>query len=235
MYRSEEKKNFYESSLFIKQPLDNVYVRSKFEAELEVLNAMLHGLDAKIIRVGNLTNRLSDSKFQPNYESNAFLTRFKAALDIRIFPDYLLPLYAEFSPVDQTADGVVKISQYADEQCIFHLNSNRPIYFDRMIEILKELGINMKVVTGKCFNETLEELAKNANTEYIYEAFQNDMDDNGQLVYDSNINIKNDFTVWFMKKARFEWAKLDVDYINAYIQYFISVGFFDKIMESIKC
>lgn len=226
VYRSKEEKDFYESSLYIEQPLENVYVISKFEAELEVLNAMLCGLDAKIIRVGNLTNRLSDCKFQPNYDSNAFLTRFKAALDIRILPDYLLPLYAEFSPIDQTADGVVKISQYANEQCVFHLNSNRPIYFDRMIEILEELGINMKVVTGKCFNETLEELAKNANTEYIYEAFQNDMDDNGQLVYDSNINIKNDFTVWFMKKIGFEWAKLDIDYIRAYIQYFKAIEYF---------
>ena len=226
VYRSEEEKNFYESSLYIEQPLENVYVRSKFEAELEVLNAMLCGLDAKIIRVGNLTNRLSDCKFQPNYESNAFLTRFRAALDIRILPDYLLPLYAEFSPIDQTADGVVKISQYSAEQCVFHLNSNRPIYFDRMIEILEELEIDMKVVTGKHFNETLEELAKNANTEYIYEAFQNDMDDNGQLVYDSNINIKNDFTVWFMKKIGFEWEKLDIDYIRAYIQYFKAIEFF---------
>lgn len=226
VYRSEEEKNFYESSLYIEQPLENVYVRSKFEAELAVFDAMLYGLDAKIIRVGNLTNRLSDCKFQPNYQSNAFLTRFKAALDLGIIPDYLLPLYAEFSPVDQTADGVVKIAQYADKQCVFHLNSNRPIYFDRMLEILEELGINMKVVTGQRFNETLEELAKNANTEYIYEAFQNDMDDNGQLVYDSNINIKNDFTVWFMKKIGFEWEKLDIDYIRAYIQYFKAIEYF---------
>lgn len=226
VYRSSEEKSFYESSLFIEQPLENVYVRSKFEAELKVLDAMLLGLDAKIIRVGNLTNRLSDSKFQPNYQSNAFLTRFKAALDLGLFPDYLLPLYAEFSPVDQTADGVVKIAQYADKQCIFHLNSNRPIYFDRMLEILDYLGIKMQIVSGESFNETLQKLARNSDTEYIYEAFQNDMDENGRLIYDSNIHIKNDFTDWFMRKLEFEWKIIDINYIKKYINYFKDIGYF---------
>ena len=227
VYRSEELKNFYETSLFIGQPLDNVYVRSKFEAEVEVLEAIRNGLNAKIIRVGNLTNRLSDSRFQPNYKSNAFLTRFKAALDLGMVPDYLLPIYAEFSPIDQTADGVVRIAQYADDQCVFHLNSNRPIYFDRLVEVLNQLGYRMVVVSGEKFNRTLQNLAKNSKTEYIYEAFQNDMNENGELVYDSNIRIRNDFTDWFMKKVGFEWAQIDFDYIKGYLEYFRNLGYFE--------
>ena len=227
VYRSEKLKNFYETSLFIGQPLDNVYVRSKFEAEVEVLEAIRNGLNAKIIRVGNLTNRLSDSRFQPNYKSNAFLTRFKAALDLGMVPDYLLPIYAEFSPIDQTADGVIKIAQYADDQCVFHLNSNRPIYFDRLVEVLNQLGYRMDVVSGEKFNRTLQNLAKNSKTEYIYEAFQNDMNENGELVYDSNIRIRNDFTDWFMKKVGFEWAQIDFDYIKGYLEYFRNLGYFE--------
>ena len=227
VYRSEKLKNFYETSLFIGQPLDNVYVRSKFEAEVEVLEAIRNGLNAKIIRVGNLTNRLSDSRFQPNYKSNAFLTRFKAALDLGMVPDYLLPIYAEFSPIDQTADGVIKIAQYADDQCVFHLNSNRPIYFDRLVEVLNQLGYRMDVVSGEKFNRTLQNLAKNSKTEYIYEAFQNDMNENGELVYDSNIRIRNDFTDWFMKKVGFEWTQIDFDYIKGYLEYFRNLGYFE--------
>lgn len=113
VYRSEEEKYFYETSFYIGQPLDNVYIHSKFEAEQIVYDAMLEGLDAKVIRVGNLTNRVSDYKFQLNYEQNAFLTRMKAVLEFGLFPDYMLPLYAEFSPVDLTAEGIVKIAQYA--------------------------------------------------------------------------------------------------------------------------
>jgi thioester reductase-like protein len=227
VYRSDEEKYFYETSFYIEQPLDNVYIHSKFEAERAVYDAMLEGLDAKVIRVGNLTNRARDYKFQPNYKENAFLTRAKSILEFGLFPDYLMPLYSEFSPVDLTAEGIVKIAQYADKQCVFHLNSNRPIYFDRFLEIVRELGIPMKVVEGSEFNAALDKTAKDNSTEYIYEAFQNDMDEYGKLLYDSNIHIVNDFTVWFMNKVGFEWCKIDLEYIKGYIEYFRKLGYLE--------
>lgn len=226
-YRSEEEKFFDETSLYIEQPLVNVYIHSKFEAETVVYDAMLEGLDAKVVRVGNLTNRAVDYKFQPNYTQNAFLTRVKAVLEFGLFPDYLIPLYSEFSPVDLTAEGIMKIAWYADKQCIFHLNSNRPIYFDRLLEVVHELGISMKVVDGAEFGRALEQTMQNTGTEYIFEALQNDMDEQGRLVYDSNIRIVNDFTVWFLKKAGFEWNEIDMEYMRGYINYFRELGYLE--------
>ena len=227
VYRSEEEKFFYETSFYIGQPLDNVYIHSKFEAERRVYDAMLDGLDATVIRVGNLTNRASDYKFQPNFRENAFLTRVKAILEFGLFPDYLMKLYAEFSPIDKTAEGIVKIAQYADKQTVFHLNSDRVIYFDRFLKVVHELGISMEVVSGSAFNEALQKTIKQSNTEYIFEAFQNDMDEQGQLVYDSNIRIKNDFTLWFLKKVGFEWNETDMEYIKGYIDYFRRIGYLE--------
>ena len=227
VYHSEEEKFFNETSFYIGQPLDNVYIHSKFEAERKVYDAMLEGLDAIVIRVGNLTNRASDYRFQPNFRENAFLTRVKAVLEFGLFPDYLMSLYSEFSPIDKTAEGIVKIAQYADNQSVFHLNSNKVIYFDRFLDIVHELGISMKVVSKKEFNEALQNTVKQRNTEYIYEAFQNDMDENGCLIYDSNIRIENDFTLWFLKKAGFEWNETDIDYIRGYIDYFRRIGYLE--------
>jgi thioester reductase-like protein len=68
---------FDETKLYIGQPLENVYVRSKFESEVAVLQAKLEGLDAAVIRVGNLSNRRSDLKFQKNHHENATLTRLR--------------------------------------------------------------------------------------------------------------------------------------------------------------
>lgn len=223
--RVAEPLNFTETDLFIDQPLDNVYIHSKFEAERTVLDAALDGLDAKIIRVGNLSNRISDFRFQPNYHSNAYLNRVKAALELGALPDYMIPLYAEFSPVDQTAEGIVRIGQYAQEQTVFNLNTNENLYFDRMVEILNKLGIRMEVLEGAAFNSVLQRLAKDEKTAYIYEAFQNDMDEDGKLVYDSNIHIRNDFTVWFMRKVGFHWAKIDTDYVRGYVEYFRKIGY----------
>ena len=227
VYRSDEEKFFCETSFYIGQPLDNVYIRSKFEAERKVYDAMLDGLNAKVIRVGNLTNRASDYKFQPNYTSNAFLTRVKAILEFSLFPNYLIPLYAEFSPIDKTAEGIVKIAQYADKQCVFHLNSDKVIHFNRFLEVVHELGIPMKVVSGAEFNCALQETMKQSNTEYIFEAFQNDMDEQGRLVYDSNIRIENKFTLWFLRKVGFEWNETDIKYISGYIDYFRKIGYLE--------
>ena len=227
VYRASEEKHFSETSFFIDQPLDNVYIHSKFEAERAVYDAMLEGLDAKVVRVGNLTNRASDYKFQPNYRENAFLTRVKALLEFGMFPDYLLPLYAEFSPIDLTAKGIVLIAEYAKEQTVFHLNSNRPLYFDRMMELLPTLGIPMQIVNATEFNRALEQTLQNTSMKYIYEALQNDMDEDGKLVYDSNIRIENEFTLWFMKQVGFEWNEIDVTYLKGYLEYFRDLGYLE--------
>ena len=224
--RVDEPIDFTEANLFVAQPLDNVYIRSKFEAERAVLDAALDGLDAKIIRVGNLTNRLSDFRFQPNYHSNAFLNRVRAALSLGALPDYMAPLYAEFSPIDQTAEGVLKIGQYADRQTVFHLNSHRNLYFDRMVELLNQLEVPMQILPGEAFNTMLQQMGRNPETAFIYEALQNDMDDTGKLVYDSNIHIRNEFTVWFLEKLGFRWAEIDLDYVAGYIHYFRELGYF---------
>ena len=42
---------FRENNLYIGQSLENVYVRSKFEAECLVLDSIIDGLDAYILRV----------------------------------------------------------------------------------------------------------------------------------------------------------------------------------------
>lgn len=225
VFQSDEDKDFCETSLYVGQCLDNVYVHSKFEAEKAVYDAILEGLDAKVIRVGNLTNRVSDYKFQINYIENAFLTRIKAILEFGLFPDYLIHLYAEFSPVDLTAEGIIKIAQYADKQSVFHLYNNHPIYFECLLEELHELGIFIKVVNGEFFHEALEKTIRNSGTKYIYKAFQNDMDEQGRLVYDSNIHIKNEFTIWFLKRVGFEWNEIDIEYIKGYVNYFREIGY----------
>ena len=225
MYRASEPTDFTETSLYIEQPLDNVYIHSKFEAELAVLDAALEGLESKIVRVGNLTNRASDFKFQPNYQSNAFLNRVRAVLELGCLPDYLIPLYAEFSPIDQTAEGIVKIAQYADRQTVFHLNSHKNLYFDRMVTLMNDLGIPLEVVDGDAFTAKLQKLSGDEKQGYIYEAFQNDLDENGKLVYDSNIHILNEFTVWFMGKLGFDWTDIDYDYVKGYVDYFRKLGY----------
>ena len=155
-YISETEKHFFESSLYIGQPLDNVYARSKFEAEKAVLDAMENGLRANILRMGNLTNRLSDGVFQQNYESNAFLTRVKAVLELGLLPDYIMEIYAEFTPVDEAAKAIMTIVRhFSTEQTVFHINSTKVVYLDKLRAYFSELGYPINIVDGAEFTAAL--------------------------------------------------------------------------------
>ncbi len=224
---ASEERLFGEDCLYQEQSLKNVYVRSKFEAECVVLDAMLRGLQANIIRVGNLTNRSRDYVFQPNYKENAFLSRIKAAMELGCLPDYMLSLYSEFSPVDDTADAIVRIARHFNmEHTIFHVYSNQNLYFDRLIEILKELQIPMEVVGSDLFMERLK-LTVSENKAYIYEAFMNDLGSDGKLQYETNIHILNDVTLSYLKQLGFEWTKIDYEYVKGYIDYFQKLGYLE--------
>lgn len=227
-YVSETEKHFYESSLYIGQALDNVYARSKFEAERAVLDAMGEGLRANIMRMGNLTNRLSDGVFQKNHESNAFLKRVKAILEMGVFPEYLLPIYAEFTPIDEAANAVMTIARYfSDEYTVFHINSTKVYYMDRLVDYFNELGHEISVVDGKAFTVTLRKTMEQSGMEHIFETFINDMDEQGQLNYDSNIRIENDFTVEYLKRLGFEWSEPGIDYLRKYLSYFKNIGYLE--------
>ena len=225
-YISEDIKHFYESSLYIGQPLDNVYARSKFEAEKAVLDAMAEGLQANIMRMGNLTNRLSDGMFQKNYESNVFLQRVKGVLELGMFPDYLMNLYTEFTPIDEAANAVMTIARhFSTEQTVFHINSIKVVYFDKLFKIFNDLGFKVDVVNGMVFTEALRKTADQPGTAHIFETFINDMDEDDQLNYDSNIRIENDFTVQYLKQLGFEWTDIGIDYLCKYVEYFRKIGY----------
>ena len=227
-YVSETEKHFFESSLYIEQSLENVYARSKFEAEIAVLEAIYEGLPAQIMRMGNLTNRFTDGKFQKNYESNAFLQRIRAVLNLGVVPDYLMSLYSEFTPIDEAAEAVMTIARhFNNKQNVFHINSTQVVYLDKLLEHMNDLGCDMKTVSEKEFSAVLRKTMEQTQSKHIFEAFIGDMDENDRLNYDSNIRIENDFTVEYLRKLGFEWNDIDFKYIRKYVEYFRKIGFLE--------
>jgi len=76
-----------EQRLYLGQNMENQYVYSKFLAERALLQACAaRGLDAKVMRVGNLMARNSDGEFQMNAAANSFLGRLRAYSVVGCFP-----------------------------------------------------------------------------------------------------------------------------------------------------
>lgn len=222
-----EKKYFTETDLYIGQPLENVYARSKFEAEKVVFEAVIAGLQAKVLRMGNLTNRLSDGKFQQNYNTNAFLNRIRALLELKIYPESIVDYEVEFTPVDKAANAVMTITRnWNGNLTVFHVSNPLTIKIKNLLNNFETIGCDIKQVSVDTFKMKLEKVVKSGEKEHIFETLVNDMDENDQLNYDSNIRIKNDFTIQYLKKVGFKWSEIDIDYLRKYVEYFKTIGYF---------
>ena len=207
---------FGENNLFINQPLDNVYVRSKFEAEKYVLEEIASKkLKGLVLRIGNITNRYTDGKFQENSSDNAFLNRLKAFLFLKELPKSILNNYIEFSPVDRIAESIVVcMKYYTYPMTVLHLYNSNHLYINIFLEYLNELGYDINVVDDEVFKTHLNKLLFNSNDADKVSVLLNDLDKDRNLVYKTNLKITNKFTLKFLEKADFSWPIVTKEYIE---------------------
>jgi len=217
-------KNFSETNLFIEQDLNNSYVKSKFVAEKLVLENIPFGLNAIILRLGNITSRYSDGVFQKNISENAFLNRLDSFLKLGTLPDYLLNTLIEFTPVDLCADAILKIAHVTNiPYNVFHIYNHNHISISQLIEFLNELNIPINIANEKEFEQII---VKNSHDNInILSGFINDINKDKKINYGSNIKIKNTFSVEFLKRIGFEWKEISNEYIKKYISYLIKINF----------
>ena len=222
-------KEYNETDFYVGQSLDNVYSRSKFEAEAVVLEAVSNGLSAKIMRMGNLTNRYSDGAFQANYDTNAFLNRIKAFLILKALPESMLSESVEFTPIDDAAKAVMTISRHASEnQTVFHVKNTRLIALDHLVAYFNDLGYEMRVISDDDFYSLLMETAKGNSRNSYLNAFISEMDQHLQLTFD-NSKIDANCTEKYLRNLGFEWHKIDSSYISRYVKYFEAIGYFNLV------
>lgn len=219
---------FNETNFYIGQNLKNFYVRSKFEAEKLVLDAILGGLQACILRMGNLTSRFSEGKFQQNHFENAFVNRLKSFLQIGVFPKSLLNLYCEFTPIDYCGNAIIDIANHINKDfTVFHLLNEKHVYLDRLFNMLHEIGINISLIPDEEFSNTIQALLQDSSKKQELEGIINDLNADKKLVYKSQVNIQSNFTKEFLLKIGFEWPYIDINYIRNYFKYLTDIGYFN--------
>ena len=222
----EDEINYGEDKFYIGQNLENLYVNSKFLAEKVVLDAISKGLEAYILRMGNLTSRFSEGKFQQNHLENAFVNRVKTFLQLGCAPDYMMSGYAEFTPIDYSADAIIKIANHYDKKfTIMHLLNDKHLLLPKFCNILHELGVKLNVVTNEEFKNLIDYMLQDENKLTILQGIMRDFNTEKKLVYESNIKIKSDFTREFLRRIDFEWPDIDKKYIKKYLEYLIQIGY----------
>ena len=212
---------FKENNFFINQSLNNVYVRSKFEAEKLILEAINNGLDGYILRIGNLMPRLSDGKFQVNVNENAYVNRLLAFMKLKAVPDYLIDGYTEFTPVDSCAQAILKVVEYPTlKNRIFHLFNHNHVDIKLLLNIFNEYE-HIEILDNEDFVKYINKILSLPDSNELLSGILSDFDKNKRLIYESNIKLNSDFTIDYLKKTDFKWPIIDKNYLSRFIEKFI--------------
>ena len=216
---------FSENDLFIGQAVDNQYLNSKFLAERAVLEAAINDdLDVKIMRVGNLMARSSDSEFQINFESNGFINRLKAFITIGKMPYSMLMNNVEFSPIDTTAKAIVNLSKTPKECTVFHPYDYHSVCFGDIIEIIKPLGLNIDPAEENEYEIALDKaLADKSKQDGVSGLITSIGSGKVKKIW---VPVDNTYTIQVLYRLGIKWPFVSQEYIYNFIKYLDDLDFF---------
>ena len=220
---------FTEQRLYMGQFLGNKYIYSKFMAERLILDAVARkGLNAKIMRVGNLAARSTDGEFQANFATNSFMGRIKVYNMLGCCPHSVRNKQVEFSPINEVAHAIVLLSSTPRECTVFHPYNIHGQFLGDVLMGLLSVGDGVKFVEQEEFQQKMDE-AKNdpakAKAMSSLLAYQ-DMA-HGQKTAD--VKRDNDYTTQVLYRLDFAWSPTSWDYVERMLSAIGSLGFFDML------
>jgi amino acid adenylation domain-containing protein/thioester reductase-like protein len=227
LIQAQGNRCFSETELCIGQNyLDNLYVRSKFEAEVCVLKAINSGfLHATIFRVGILTGRHTDGHFQENIRGNAFYQKLKSLFELKAILRDRLHQELEFTPVDSCAKGIICIiSANPSNGRVFHMFNHKKVEIKKIIDILYSQGTEIELLDKELFYQLIEKYRKKKHNDSL-NGFVLDLTEERQIDSTFKIKILSNITQDYLAQVGFEWPDVTVDYLNKILDYMKQVGF----------
>lgn len=216
-----------EQRLYFGQYLGNQYIYSKFMADRIILDAVArHGLNAKVMRVGNLAARSTDGEFQVNFQSNSYMGRIRVYNMLGCCPFSHYDALAEFSPINETARAIVLLSATPKECVVFHPYNN---HVELMGDILTQLaGITggIRFVDSQEFDDAMEQAkndpqkAKALSSMLAYKDLAH-----GQK--SAMVDRQNNYTSEVLHRLGFYWSTTSQDYIERMLTAIAGFGFFE--------
>ena len=216
-----------ENKLWFGQFLDNRYISSKFLAERSVLDAVAHhGLNAKVMRVGNLAPRSYDGEFQANFNSNSYMGRLKVFHVLGCCPYDSYDELTEMSPIDQTAKAVVALAATPKECTVFQPFNNHTELLGDVLQIMKKVGKEIRFVETDEFEKAIAEAGKDPEKAKLLSAILAYQDvAHGQKA--AIIERDNRYTCNVLHRLGFHWRDTSWDYVERMLTAIAGFGFFE--------
>jgi thioester reductase-like protein len=205
---------------------DRKYTYSKFKAEELILDAIAHhGLNAKIMRVGNLSARQKDGEFQINFNTNNFLALLRAFVVIGMVPYEKLDMRFEFSPIDEVAHAIMLLAQTPEECVVFHPYNTHRQFLSDVLDGFAEAGIRLKRVETAEFSERLDKMMDNPDlVTFLRPLMAYNLGGKRQI---RNIETTNDYTTQVLYRLGFQWPPTATDYVHRFVDTIVGFDYFN--------
>lgn len=218
---------FTEQRLYMGQYLGNQYIYSKFMAERLILDAVaLHGLNAKIMRVGNLAARSTDGEFQANFSTNSFMGRIRIYNMLGCCPYAMRNKRVEFSPINEVSQAIVLLAQTPKECVVFHPYNIHGQFLGDVLSGLTSVTGGIRFVEQEEFQHAMDEAGQDPQKAKQMAALlaYKDMA-HGQTTAD--VQRDNDYTTQVLYRLGFEFSPTSWDYVERMLTTIGGFGFFD--------
>ena len=199
---------FDEHLLYIGQDYTkNVYVHTKYLSEKKILEERKNGLCANIFRVGSLTSRRSDGRFQINADENGLRNRLLGLLKSGIYTDGLSEYPVNFTPVDECAEALLCLMNSGKANNIYHVLNPTSITMNDIADVAKMV---LKRVPKESFEKMMSERMQDKQiSEYFF--YYKLAEKSKVIPIESNITQKR------LRELGFEWEVNSKDYIRRFL------------------
>lgn len=207
-----KKGEFTERCLSVGQNwADNEYVKSKFQAEEAVLEALNQGLNARIFRVGLLTGTV-DGRFQMRPEKNAFANRIRALCAIGCVPVGMLGARVEMTPVEACAEAIIKLALAESKHPVFHVYNDNAMTLGDIISLLEQNGHMIEVISDGEFIRRMTLLSKRGDLSHL-----TGLIDDLNTKETANITVSGNATKELLARTGFAWPEIDAEYMERFV------------------
>ena len=218
---------YTEQRLYMGQYLGNKYIYSKYMAERLILDAVaLHGLDAKIMRVGNLAARSTDGEFQVNFQTNSFMGRIRVYNMLGCCPFAMRNKRVEFSPINEVSRAIVLLATTPKECVVFHPYNIHGQFLGDVLTGLTKVTGGIRFVEQEEFSQAMErakddpQKAKTLSSLLAYQDMAH-----GQKTFDPARD--NDYTTQVLYRLGFSFSPTSWDYVERMLTVIGGFGYFE--------
>ena len=219
---------FTEQRLYMGQYLGNKYIYSKYMAERLILDAVaLHGLQAKIMRVGNLAARSTDGEFQANFATNSFMGRIKVYNMLGCCPYSMRNKRVEFSPINEVSHAIVLLATTPKECTVFHPYNIHGQFLGDVLMGLTAVGDGIRFVEQEEFADVMDHAKDDPQKAKVLSSLLAYQDmAHGQKTAD--VARDNDYTTQVLYRLGFSFSPTSWDYVERMLNAIGGFGFFEN-------